>query len=96
MFCALKSCGVSYARGGAQTESFTIPTDWYKFMPTVRHTNPNLMKFADKFINLSPMNHHTSAMFCLMGHSCEFDNDNNWHVIEEFAEKIGDIPKIKP
>ena len=24
-----------------------------------------------------------------MGHSYEFDNDNNWDVIEKFGEKIG-------
>ena len=86
---ALKACGVSYARGGDQTGSFEMPVDWHQLMPTVRHTNPELMKYADDFIKLSPMNHHPCFMLYLMGHSYEFDNDNNWHVIEEFAEKIG-------
>ena len=29
-----------------------------------------------------------------MGHSFEFDDDNNWHVIEEFAEYIGGRDEI--
>ena len=28
-------------------------------------------------------------MFYLWGHSYEFEADNNWHVIEEFAARIG-------
>ena len=86
---ALKSCGVSYARGGDETESFEMPKDRLQVMPTVRHTNPKLMEFADRFVSLTHMDHHPVSMFYLMGHSYEFDNDNNWNVIEEFAEKIG-------
>ena len=33
-------------------------------------------------------------MFYLWGHSFEFDNDNNWSVIEEFAQYIGNREEI--
>ena len=33
-------------------------------------------------------------MFYLWGHSYEFNNDNNWNVIEEFAEYIGNREEI--
>ena len=33
-------------------------------------------------------------MFYLWGHSYEFDNDDNWCVIEEFAEYVGNREDI--
>ena len=33
-------------------------------------------------------------MFFLWGHSYEFDNDNNWNVIEDFAQKLGNRDDI--
>ena len=86
---SLKACGVAYARGGAQTELFDIPSDWLQFMPTIKHWNPRLMELGETFLNLKTLVHHTCAMFSLMGHSYEFDRDNNWEVIGEFAELIG-------
>ena len=34
------------------------------------------------------------ALFYLWGHSYEFESDNNWNVIEEFAEYIGNRDDI--
>lgn len=86
---ALKACGVKYARGGDQTEGFLLPSEWLQIKNTARHRNPRLFELAEQFIELSPRPHIPCAMFYLMGHSYEFDNDNNWDVIEKFAEKIG-------
>ena len=33
-------------------------------------------------------------MFYLWGHSYEFDNDDNWHVIEEFCKYVGNKDDI--
>lgn len=85
---SLKACGISYARGGVETESFDLPNDWYRFMPTARHTNPKLLEITDKFLELEPLFFRTSALFLLMGHSFEFGRDNNWNLISEFATKI--------
>ena len=86
---SLKSCGIAYARGGEQTERFDLPTDWLQIKNTARHGNPRLFELAKNFIELTPASHIPCAMFYLMGHSYEFDNDNNWDLIENFAEKIG-------
>ncbi len=86
---SLKACRVCYARGGEQTEAFDLPTDWLQIKNTARHTNPRLFELADQFIALTPRHYYPCAMFFLMGHSYEFDNDNNWNVIEEFAAKMG-------
>lgn len=85
---SLKSCGVAYARGGVETEAFDLPEDWHRFMPTARHINPKLSELTDKFLALEPLYFHTSALFLLMGHSFEFDRDNNWNLMEDFSAKI--------
>ena len=33
--------------------------------------------------------HRSSELFYLWGHSYEFDVQNNWHIIEDFCEKMG-------
>lgn len=86
---ALRACGISYARGGEQTEGFDLPTDWLQIKNSARHNNPKLFEIAKRFIEIDVKPHHQSAMFYVMGHSYEFDNDNNWGMIEEFCELMG-------
>ena len=38
--------------------------------------------------------HRSSLLFYLWGHSYEFDDNNNWHVIEKFAKQIGNREDI--
>ena len=45
------------------------------------------MELAKKFVEMRA--DRAPQMFYLWGHSYEFDGDNNWNVIEEFAEYIG-------
>jgi hypothetical protein len=50
------------------------------------------MELAHKFIEEPKRPYYWAnrpKLFYLWGHSYEFDNDNNWNVIEEFAEYIG-------
>jgi len=84
----LRSCGIAYARGGNDSFEFTLPTDFLRMRPTIRHANPRLMELAHKFVEQKVT--YDPIMFLLMGHSYEFERDNNWHVIEEFAEFMGD------
>lgn len=83
----LKSCGIAYARTVHSTESFQIPTDWLRLPATCHHNNPKLPELTDKFINDKPFG--SPWLFYLWGHSYEFEADNNWELIEDFAEKIG-------
>ena len=88
----LTMCGIEYARTVTSTEKFDIPTDWLRMPATCHHNNPRLMELAERFVEGKGQSKHwinTPRLFYLWGHSYEFDNDNNWDVIETFAEYIG-------
>lgn len=83
----LKSCGIAYARTTVSTEKFDLPRDVYRLNPTCHHNNPRLGELTDKF--LASEFKKIPGLFYLWGHSYEFDRDNNWNVIEEFARRVG-------
>lgn len=83
----LKLCQIKYARTVVSTEKFDLPQDWLRLPATCHHNNEHLFELADKFVNDTPSRH--PWLFYLWGHSYEFDADNNWNVIEEFAQKTG-------
>lgn len=86
----LKQCGIAYARTVVSTEEFTIPTDWLRLPTTCHHSNPRLMELARDFVQKQKVG--SPMLFYLWGHSYEFDYDrpnNNWGIIEEFAEYVG-------
>lgn len=89
---ALKCCGIAYSRTVHSTESFQIPTDWLRLPASCHHNNPKLSELTDKFVNEKPFN--SPWLFYLWGHSYEFEADNNWELIERFAEKIGNRDDI--
>lgn len=93
----LKKVGIAYSRTVISTHDFRIPTDWLKLTATCHHNDSLLFELTDKFINAIPDSERWSRqplLFYLWGHSYEFDNDNNWNIIEEFAEKIGNREDI--
>lgn len=90
----LEMCGVAYARTtkAKANESyaqhwFSFPKNWLTLDPTCHHNHPRLMEIAEQFVQEN--RYRTPWMFYLWGHSYEFDNDNNWELIEKFAEFIG-------
>ena len=82
---ALKLCGICYSRTTASTGRFRFPENWLTWHPTCHHKNPKLMELADSFIR----SQGTAKLFYVWGHSYEFDNDDNWDLIEALLEKIG-------
>ena len=85
----LKNCGICYSRTTKSTENFEVPTKWLALDPTCHHNNPRLMELAKRFVEEKPRFAVANWLFYLWGHSYEFDNDDNWNVIEEFAEYVG-------
>lgn len=82
----LPMLGIEYARVVEATGSFGMPDDWHEWKPTCHH-NKQLLSHAETFVGL-----HKSQYLYLMyvwGHSYEFDNDNNWELIEQFCEYAG-------
>lgn len=85
----LDKCGICYSRTVKTTEKFGFPENWLTLHPTCHHKNPRLMELAGKFVEETPRYNRDNWMFYLWGHSYEFDNDDNWNVIEEFAQYVG-------
>lgn len=82
---ALNACGVVYSRTTISTENFNLPTDWLRLPATCHHNNPRLMDLAKNFIGETPPV-YPPKLFYVWGHSYEFDMNDNWNVIEEFAD----------
>lgn len=88
---ALKQLGVIYARTCEVTHSFDIPRDWLRLKATCRHRDPLMPELVDKFISFSPEAQEKARepkLLYIWGHSFEFDDDNNWNVIEGAAKKL--------
>ena len=81
---ALKLCGIAYARTTRSTYKFELPENWLQLHPTCHHNDERLMALAKRFVETVH-----GQMFYLWGHSYEFDDRDNWHVIEEFAAYMG-------
>ncbi|MBQ3141436.1 MAG: polysaccharide deacetylase family protein [Clostridia bacterium] len=88
----LRLAGIAYARTTAYTHSFAIPTDWLRLPATCHHSDPMLMELADKFLNYR--DDRGPALFYLWGHSYEFEQHNNWNVIEDFCAKVGNNDSV--
>ncbi len=83
----LRDCGIAYARTVQSTNGFDLPQDWLRMPATCHHRDPRLMELAHQFVepSWSPM----PMMFYLWGHSYEFEECDNWQLIEGFAEFTG-------
>ncbi|MBR5140156.1 MAG: polysaccharide deacetylase family protein [Clostridia bacterium] len=88
----LKSCGIKYARTIESTEKFEIPTDWLRMPATCHHKNPRLMELAEEFVSIKEGRNFwwsPPKLFYLWGHSYEFNDSDNWDIIERFGEYMG-------
>lgn len=86
---ALDKCGICYSRTTKSTEKFVFPDNWLTLHPTCHHNHPKLQEMMHRFAQEQPYAPYACWMFYLWGHSYEFDNNDNWNVIEEFAEYMG-------
>lgn len=83
----LKKAGLVYGRTVISSHSFDIPEDWLRLEATCHHNDPELMSLGKKFVEETPL--WSSWLFYLWGHSYEFEVNDNWNVIEEFASYVG-------
>ena len=82
----LRACGIVYARTIQSTGSFSLPEDFLLWHPTCRHKDPRLMELADKFLAEPCIKQ--PRLFYLWGHTFEFEEDDNWYVIEDFFKRV--------
>jgi peptidoglycan/xylan/chitin deacetylase (PgdA/CDA1 family) len=82
----LPHVGIEYSRVVGSTKNFAMPKDLYQWQATCHHKT-DLMKLATEFVGLHKRQY--LYMMYVWGHSYEFDNDNNWELIEGFCEFVG-------
>lgn len=83
----LRMMGVAYARTVESTKSFSVPRDWLRMPATCHHADPQLPELSKRFLEAAV--DKDPLLFYLWGHSYEFERDNNWGIIEDFAEQMG-------
>ena len=84
----LKHCGIVYARSVFCDKSFRLPENWLSWRGTCHHNDKELPQLIDRFLN-GPMPGYMWArhprLFYMWGHSFEFANNNDWHILEDFG-----------
>lgn len=82
-----RSLGIAYGRVVTAVDDFELPKDPMEWHPTCHHNDPELMQKA-RFFAEYKKKQYLKLMY-VWGHSYEFDNNDNWEVIEEFCRFIG-------
>ena len=81
-----RAAGMEYSRTTRATNDFKLPDDFLVWHPTCHHKH-NIMEKMEAFY--APSKYQRLKLFYVWGHSYEFNNDNNWELIEEFSKRIG-------
>ncbi len=87
----LALCGVKYSRTTLSSGTFELPTDFLQWNPTCHHNDQNLMLLAQQFLRANPQTeykHRESLLFYVWGHSYEFDDNNNWDVLDNLLQTV--------
>ncbi|NLA83377.1 MAG: polysaccharide deacetylase family protein [Clostridiales bacterium] len=77
---ALKFCGIEYARTTKATKAFELPEDFLEWHPTCHHNDA--VEMGRKFLE---QKRRQGKLLYVWGHSYEFNDNNNWDLIEEFC-----------
>ena len=85
-----KKLGINYARTVVSTGNFKIPDDFMRWDATCHHNDGRLMSLLESFkASTSPL-----PLMYVWGHAYEFDDRDNWNVIEEFCSAAGGDPDV--
>lgn len=87
----LPHLGIEYSRVVGSTMGFGLPEDLFQWQATCHHKT-DLMKLAENFVSVFKKQY--LYMMYVWGHSYEFDNDNNWELIEGFCEYVSNKEDI--
>lgn len=82
----LPACGIRYSRITGSSESFSLPTDPYRWQATCHHSH-RLQELGDQFLALFKKQY--LYLMYVWGHSYEFDDRDDWDQIETFCRKMG-------
>jgi len=85
-------CGIRYARTTAATYGFDWPADPMEWHPTCHHRDERLFELADRFLGCDGAE---DLLFCVWGHSYEFDGDDSWARMAALCEKLAGRPGVQ-
>jgi peptidoglycan/xylan/chitin deacetylase (PgdA/CDA1 family) len=81
----LPSLGIEYARTVRETHLLEVPGNFHRWDTTCHH-NHDLLALGERFLKEdSPQ----PVLMVVWGHSWDFDQDDNWHLMEEFCRLTG-------
>ncbi len=81
---ALKANNIVYARTTKSTYNFDIPHDFLLWNPSIHHNDKRIEELIDEFIKTK----QELALFYIWGHTYEFENQNNWNILENLIAKL--------
>jgi len=84
----LSQMGVEYCRKVETTGNFAIPTDFLRWEGTTHH-NRDLIALGERFLDNSNSRSWRASLMYVWGHSYEFDDRDNWNVMEQFCKMVG-------
>lgn len=87
----LPQLGIKYARTVGSSGNFNMPEDYLQWQATCHH-NHRLLELGAAFKELYKTQY--LYMMYVWGHSFEFDRDDNWDLIEQFAQMIANQSDI--
>ena len=82
----LPALGIRYARVTGGTDGFGLPDDLYEWKSTCHHTH-QLLENGKAFTELSKKQY--LYLMYVWGHSYEFNDADNWELIENFCRLAG-------
>lgn len=90
----LTELDIAYARSlNGDNNRFMLPEDWHNWVPTCHHNNGNTLDWIEDFVNLNVNEQWASKryprLFYIWGHTYEFDNNDNWDLVDKIGEALG-------
>ncbi len=81
----LPMCGIRYSRVVGSSGHFALPENPYRWQATCHH-NQRLLELGEEFIGLFKKQY--LYLMYVWGHSYEFDDKNNWELMENFCKLV--------
>nr|WP_300816468.1 polysaccharide deacetylase family protein [uncultured Acetatifactor sp.] len=82
-----RQLGIAYGRVVEARADYELPKDPMEWHPTCHHNDPELMEKAAFFAEFGKRQY--LKLMYVWGHSYEFDDRDNWGVMEEFCRYMG-------
>ncbi len=82
----LPACGIRYSRVVGSSDGFALPENPLRWKATCHH-NHRLLELGEEFLKLYKRQY--LYLMYVWGHSYEFNDADNWELMEEFCRKMG-------